>query len=308
MNKYIPLVFGEPKSINSEIISKAWKKSGKIKKKIFVIGNYYLFKKQLKKFKIRINLKKINNFKNLKKENNILYILDVPLNDKFVINCINLAHKLSIDGKVKGFVNAPINKKIFNSRYLGLTEYLSKKNKLKNTEIMMIFNKRFAVVPLTTHINLQDVTKKITKQMIVRKILSLNTSYQKYFKKKPRIAILGLNPHNSEGKIGSIENRIIKPAINYLVKKKTKIVGPFPADTIFFKKKLKYDVIVGMYHDQVLAPFKAISGFNAINITLGLKYLRISPDHGVGEDIIGLNRANSNSLLLSMKYLNKLTK
>ena len=135
----------------------------------------------------------------------------------------------------------------------------------------------------------------------------LTLTYFKLFKKKPRIAILGLNPHNSENKSNSIENKIIKPAIIKLNKLKVNIKGPFPADTAFNKKNAAaYDVIVGMYHDQVLAPFKALYGYDAINITLGLKYLRLSPDHGTAHDIIGLNKASPQSLINTINFLNKI--
>ena len=115
--------------------------------------------------------------------------------------------------------------------------------------------------------------------------------------------MLGLNPHNSENKIGSIENTILKPSIIKLKKLKIYIEGPLPSDTAFNKQNvINYDVIVGMYHDQVLAPFKALYGFDAINITLGLKYIRLSPDHGTARDIIGLNKANPQSLINAINF------
>ena len=114
---------------------------------------------------------------------------------------------------------------------------------------------------------------------------------------------MGLNPHNSENKIKSIESRIVKPAVVKLKKLKINIKGPFPADTAFSKHNIiAYDVIVGMYHDQVLGPFKALYGYDAINLTLGLKYLRISPDHGVGQDIVGLNKASPQSLISAINF------
>ena len=132
--------------------------------------------------------------------------------------------------------------------------------------------------------------------------------YYKYFQKKPRIALLGLNPHNSEFKKNSEEIKIIIPAINKL-RKKIKIYGPFPSDTIFFKDNLKkFDVIVGMYHDQVLTPFKTLFEFDAVNITLGLPYIRISPDHGVAEDKKKLNISNPKSLDRCIDIISKLKK
>jgi 4-hydroxy-L-threonine phosphate dehydrogenase PdxA len=177
----------------------------------------------------------------------------------------------------------------------------------KNKEVMMIHNKKLSVVPLTTHIEIKNVTSKITFNLIKSKIITLNKFYFKIFNKKPKIAILGLNPHNSENRDNSIENKIIKPALIKLRKIKIDIKGPFPADTAFNKQKTNaYDVIVGMYHDQVLAPFKALYGYDAINITLGLKYLRLSPDHGTAQDIIGLDKASPESLEGAINFLNRI--
>ena len=142
----------------------------------------------------------------------------------------------------------------------------------------------------------------------MRKILTLSKNYPKYFKKDPRIAVLGLNPHNFENKKDSEEIRIIKPIIKNL-KKKIRISGPYPSDTIFLKDNLKkFDIIIGMYHDQVLAPFKALFGFDAINITLGLPYIRMSPDHGVAKDKIRLNISNPQSLNRCIEIISKMIK
>ena len=118
---------------------------------------------------------------------------------------------------------------------------------------------------------------------------------------------MGLNPHNDEYRLSSEEHRIIIPSIKMLKKKGLKISGPYPADTIFSKKKkYNFDVIVGMYHDQVLAPFKAMFKYNAINITLGLDYLRVSPDHGVAEDMIKKNKADPTSLIKCINFISRI--
>ena len=317
MSKLIAIIAGEPNSINSEIIAKAWKKKRKLKN-IFIIGNYSILNKQFLKLGIKIPLVKIKSlqdFRNVDK----LFILDVPLKFKSEFNisssetkmhifkCFDIAHNFALKKKIKGFINAPIDKKIFNNRYLGVTEYLSEKNMRKNKEVMLIHNKKLSVVPLTTHIEIKDVTKRVTFNSIITKVITLNNFYLKMFNQKPKIAILGLNPHNSENRNNSFENRIIKPALIKLKKIKINIKGPFPADTAFNKQKIKaYDIIVGMYHDQVLAPFKALYGYDAINITLGLKYLRLSPDHGTAQDIIGLNKGNPESLVGAINFLNKI--
>jgi 4-hydroxythreonine-4-phosphate dehydrogenase len=317
MKKLVAIIAGEPNSINSEIIAKSWKKNGKLKN-IFIIGNYSVLKKQFTKIGFKLPLVKIYDIKEIKR-NKKLYILDVPLKFKsifgvnladarnHIFKSFDIAHNLATNKKILGFINAPINKKIFNNKHLGVTEYLSKKNKSKNKEVMLIHNKKLSVVPLTTHIQIKHVANKITLNLIKTKIITLNKFYLKLFNRKPKIAILGLNPHNSENKIGAIENKIIEPAISKLKRLKINIYGPFPADTAFNKQNIiDYDVIVGMYHDQVLAPFKALFDYDAINITLGLKYLRLSPDHGTAKDIVGLNKANPQSLINAINFFNKI--
>jgi len=317
MKNLFCIVAGEPNSINSEIISKAWKKFKK-KKNFFVIGNYQLLKQQLNRLKYTIPISKIDDIKEIKKSTT-LNILNIPLKFKspfkindiisrnYILKSLDVAHNLASRKKIKGFINAPINKAIFNRKFLGVTEYLAKKNRTNKKEVMMIYNKRLAVVPLTTHLEIKNVTNKINTKLITSKVLTLNASYFKLFKEKPRIAILGLNPHNSENRRDSIENKTILPAVKKLCKLGVDIKGPFPADTIFNnQKKINFNVIVGMYHDQVLAAFKALYGYDAINITLGLNYLRISPDHGVAQDIIGSNKANPQSLITAINFLNKI--
>jgi len=317
MSQLIAIVSGEPNSINSEIIGKTWKLL-KIKKNLFIIGNYFLLKKQLNKINFKIRISKINSINEIKNKD-ILYVLDVPLkfkspfkislteSRKYVIKSLDIAHILAVKKKIKGFINAPINKKIFNNKYLGVTEYLAFKNNVKGKELMIIYNKRLSVVPLTTHLEIKNVTKKIKINLIKNKVLVLRKYYNNIFKKEPRIAILGLNPHNSENRKNSVEKQFIKPSVKILKKLKVNILGPFPADTAFsVQKRIDFDVIVGMYHDQVLAPFKALYNYDAINITLGLKYLRVSPDHGTALDIVGLNKANPQSMLSAVHFLKKI--
>ena len=317
MKKIIAIIAGEPKSINVEIIAKSWIKRKNKKVNLFFIENFLLLKKQLKKNKFNIPIKKVTSIKDLIFRN-YLNILEIPLKfnhpykidkkeiSKYVLKSINLAHKLALNNEINGFINCPIDKSIvFGSKKIGMTEYLAKKNGLKNSEVMMIYNKNLAVVPITTHIPIKSVSKILNTSLIEKKITSLIKNYIKLFKKKPRIAILGLNPHNDEFRKSSEEIRIILPAIKKLKKKKYKIVGPVSSDMVFVKRN-KYDVIVGMYHDQVLTPFKTIYNFDAINVTLGLKYIRVSPDHGTADNIIGLNKADPSSLIGAIDFFSKI--
>ena len=170
---------------------------------------------------------------------------------------------------------------------------------------MLIYNKKLSTSPLTTHIPLSQVTKKINKSIIMKKVRTIYNFYKKNLRKNPNIAILGLNPHNFTTEKKSDKKNIIFSAIKTIKKSKIKVMGPISPDTSFMlSKKFKFDVILGMYHDQVLTPFKSLFKYDAINITLGLPYIRISPDHGVAEDIVGKRIANPNSLIESIKFFN----
>ena len=178
-----------------------------------------------------------------------------------------------------------------------------KKTGAKNP-VMLIYNNKLSVSPLTTHIPLSKVSQKINKKLIISKIKRINYFYKNVIKKKPVFAITGLNPHCESFGIENKEKKEIIPAIRYLKKNKINIKGPYASDTIFLKENIrKFDVIFGMYHDQVLAPMKTLYGFNAINITLGLPFLRISPDHGPNIQMLGKNKSDPSSLIESIRFL-----
>ncbi len=311
------IVLGEPNSINSEILAK----SNAFKSNAIIVGNYKLLKSQLQILKIKRKLRKIKKPEDVKKKDKLLNVLDVPLKFKKAFNvnqkessnyikkCLMIGHKLCLQKKIKGIINCSIDKKnLFKNKNLGVTEFLAKKNKVLNSEVMVIYNKNLSVAPLTTHIKVKDISKFIKKDFLTKKLVTLNKYYIKYFKKTPRIAVLGLNPHNLELKKNSEELKVIVPVIRRL-KKKIKVSGPYPADTIFLKDNFKkFDVILGMYHDQVLSPFKALYGFDAVNITFGLPYVRMSPDHGIAKDKIKLNISNPLSLNRCINIINRLIK
>ena len=319
--KKIILFSGDPNSINTEILFKSWKKISKsLKKKIYLISNYNLILDQSKKLNFSFKISKAKNI-NDKKNEFSLKILDVNLNyknpfdvnfkdsSKFVNKSLDLAHKLSLDKNVLGLINCPIDKKLLLKKNIGVTELLSKKcNVRNNSEVMLIRNKKFAVSPITTHINIKNVSKNLKSKIIISKILTIHKFYRKFFKKIPKIGILGLNPHNAEMQINSEEKKIIIPSIRILKKRGINLIGPLVSDTLFIEDFKKFDVIVGMYHDQVLTPFKTIFKFDAINITLGLKYLRVSPDHGVAKKLIFKNKANPKSLIECINFINKFGK
>ena len=315
IKKKILVLSGDPNSINSEIIFKSWKNlSLDAKNQIYLISNFKMLKEQFKILKYSIQLIEVKNIDEEVYANKLKVIsVDVKYKDPFKVSKKNsslfikksfqIAHKIALSKKVVGIINCPLDKKLLNNKK-GVTEYLASKCNVKdNSDTMLIKNKDFAVSPITTHISLKTVAKKININLIIKKIKIIDSWYKKYAKKRPIIGILGLNPHNSELRKGSEEVKFIIPAINKLKKEGLKITGPLVPDTVFINNYKNFDVIAGMYHDQVLTPFKTIYKFDAINLTLGLKYLRLSPDHGVAKGIIKKNIANAKSLLRCLEFL-----
>ena len=311
---------GEPNSIFFEIFFKSIKFNN-YKSPIIIFGSKKLIMAQMKKlgFKFDINLI-ANDFKNFKILNNKkINIINVeysfkktfePISkksNKYIENSFNAALLYLKKNKLTKFINGPISKKYFlNGKSLGITEYLAKKVKIKNDFAMLIFNKKLSVSPLTTHLALKHVNKNISQKKICNHVKLISKFYEKNFMKKPKIAITGLNPHCESNFKNSEEDQYIRPAIRTLIKKNYKVKGPFAADTIFMKRQSKnYDVIIGMYHDQVLTPIKSLFGFNAINITLGLPFTRISPDHGPNYSMLGKNLSDPKSLIEALKFLDK---
>ena len=169
---------------------------------------------------------------------------------------------------------------------------------------MLIYNKKLSVVPITTHLPIKLVSKQLSKMGIINKIELVYYFYKNYLKKTPNIAVTGLNPHCESIHKFNEDLKILKPSISYLKNKKLKVSGPFSADTIFLKNnRKKFDIIVGMYHDQVLTPMKTLNEYDAINITVGLPFIRVSPDHGPNEKMLGKNKSNPLSLVNAITFL-----
>ena len=315
---YIILVAGEPNSIFLEIFIKTINEV-KVKKPLILIASLKVIQLQMKKLNYKKKIKlissdlKLNNKLDNKSINLININYDVTKgfesisskSNKYIESCFRLAFKIIKTNKIKRFVNGPINKNTFlNKKYLGITEYISKNFKIKKNA-MLIYNKKLSVCPLTTHLPLKLVSRKISKKLIIEKVELINQFYKK-INIKPKIAVLGLNPHCESVSKFNEDLKIIKPAIKILERKRYNIHGPFPADTMFLKNNRdKFDIILGMYHDQVLTPVKTIFEYDAINITLGLPFMRISPDQGPNEKMMGKNTSNPLSLIKAISFLDK---
>ena len=317
--KFDPIIIieGEPKSIFLEIFFKVIN-FNKLKSPILIICSKKRLYFQMKKLKYNFPVNEINNLNLIKDEiaNRKINLINVDYKNniknnkisshskKYIEKCFQIAIKLLKKKISNKFINGPISKKYFlRGKELGITEYLSKKMGVKNFA-MLIFNHKISVCPITTHIPIRNISKSLDRNQLYSKIDLINNFYKKFIKKKPKIALTGLNPHcESFDKINE-EKNILIPSVKRLKSNGIKIEGPISADTVFMQNvRKKYDVIVGLYHDQVLTPMKALYGFDAINITLGLPFIRISPDHGPNEKMIGKNLSNPLSLKKAIEFL-----
>ena len=323
-NKNILIIAGEPYSIFSEIFFKTLKKKQiqNMKNPIILIGSKEILFKQMIRLNYNFKIKEIffKDINKIKINNKKINILNVNFNFKkifdkissksnnYINNCCDLAIKIVKEKGARILINGPIDKKFFlKKKYPGMTEYFAAKVKKTNQEVMLIYNENLAVSPLTTHLPLKKIFKKISKERIIFQVKKINEFYKKYLRKKPNIALTGLNPHCETLDKFSEEEKIPNPAVKKLKQNNIKISGPFPADTIFLKKNyMQYDVIVGMYHDQVLAPLKSLYGFDAINITIGLPFIRITVDHGPNNKMIGKNLSSSKSLIEAINFAKNL--
>ena len=274
-NKPIIIINGEPNSIFVEIFFKALN-AKKYKSPIILISSIELIKFYIKKFKFKkkIKLIKVNNILESNLDNNSINLININFKfDKkfekiskksniFIEESFNTGLTILKKGLSNKLINGPISKKTFlKKNYPGITEYIAKNTRTKKFA-MLIYNRELSVCPLTTHVPIKKISKLITRNNIYEKIKLIHNFYVKYRKIKPKIGILGLNPHCESIDSFNEDEKIIKPVVNELKMIGCKISGPLSTDTIFLREnKKKFDVIVGMYHDQVLTPIKTIYEF-----------------------------------------------
>ncbi|PWA11349.1 4-hydroxythreonine-4-phosphate dehydrogenase PdxA [Flavobacterium laiguense] len=218
---------------------------------------------------------------------------------QYAIKSFVAATKALKEGIIDVLVTAPINKYNIQSdtfKFPGHTDYLDQE--LEGDALMLMVQDNLRVGLLTDHIPLNEVASHLTEELIFKKIETVKQSLiQDFSINKPKIAVLGLNPHCGDGGvIGTEDEVILKPALKKLFEKGTLVFGPFAADGFFGSNQYeKYDAIIATYHDQGLIPFKTLSFGNGVNYTAGLNKIRTSPDHGTAYDIAGKNKADYNS-------------
>lgn len=291
-----------------------------LKKKILnyfipvIFGSNELIIYYIKKLNININLFNLNNIYNISYiKDNVINIINI-INNKIIINpgiatyygkkysikSLKISTDYLINNLIDLLITCPINKKLVYSKnkfpFFGHTEYLQ--YMMGNNSLMIMIHEKIKIALVTNHIPLKEISFFITKELIINKLLVLHNSLIKDFSiTKPKIAVLGLNPHSGDdGLIGNEENIKIKPAIKKLSKLGYSIFGPYPADSFFRNYNyIKFDATLAIYHDQGLIPFKIISNYKGTNFTAGLSYIRVSPEHGVAYDIAGKGIANEYS-------------
>jgi 4-hydroxythreonine-4-phosphate dehydrogenase len=320
----VAITMGDPGGIGPEILVKALQKekpSGRLA--YLLIGSRQVFKTLCQKTGLWIPFKIIHSvFPGSLRTGNI-YFLDTPPessgrgtfkigklcreNGWLAFSAIEKAASLARQGIVDAIVTAPVNKtaiRLVDKKFIGHTEFLAGTTKVRRFA-MMFMSPRLNVTLATIHVPLKKVSGLLTKKSILEKILLTDEMLKNGLAiKKPRIAACALNPHGKE--FGGEEAKVIEPAVRAARRKGVNASGPFPADLIFHAAYHgRYDAVIGMYHDQALAPFKLVAFHDGVNVTLGLPYVRTSPDHGTAFDIAYQGKADPSSMLAALRLAKK---
>jgi 4-hydroxythreonine-4-phosphate dehydrogenase len=292
---------GDPAGIGPEVIVKALSDPGISKLAYFqVIGDFFVIDKMRKTLRAQpeISLMDLANVPSV----NFDFGIQKPAFGKAAMEYIDKALSILKNKEADALVTAPINKSSIRSAgfkdFEGHTEYLAQMSG-RSEFAMMFIGKDLKITLCSRHVALKDVAGFITQDMVCRAIRLTHEHLKKYFGvEEPRIAVTGLNPHASDGGLfGDEEERVISPAIKKASAGIKNIFGPFSADAVFYKAlKGEFDAVVAMYHDQALAPFKTLYFNDGVNMTLGLPFIRTSPDHGTAFDIAGKGIADPTSM------------
>ena len=301
MSSLKAITIGDINGIGLELLLKLYKN----KNDFVLFTDIKIFKEYINKNKIRIKTNLINYSKKKSAYNNKLFNIfsyRSSSNEDNTIKSLIYAYKECLKGNYIGIITLPLRKdliiKNIDRKFIGQTEFFQKLDKKKISN-MILFHKKVIITPLTTHISLKSVSKKILKKdFLSNKIISINNTLKNDFNiNNAKIIVSGINPHAGEnGEIG-FEEKKISQIILQLKKNKINVDGPHSADSMLLEKNLKYyDCFVFMYHDQALIPFKYISKFTGVNYTSNLDIIRVSPDHGTAYSLRGSKNVSSISL------------
>ena len=322
----IALTCGEPASVAPEITAKAWLAlRGKANSSFFLIGDADYHAARAAAAGVPIDVVKITKAGDAAKYfQKSLPVLHRPLpahpragvidsrTAHAVISAIDEAVALAGRGEVSALVTNPIQKEALYAagfKHQGHTDYLASLAGGGRHEVMMLVAADLRAIPITIHIPLKDVALLLTEDMIVSQAHVVVQELKKYFSiANPRLAFTGLNPHAGEnGAMGHEEQTVIIPALDRLRSAGITVLGPLAADTAFHAEvRASYDAILCMYHDQALIPVKTLDFHGGVNVTLGLPFIRTSPDHGTALDLAGTGKAQAESLVAAIRLANEM--
>lgn len=325
----LAITIGEPAGIGPELILDCWKNKSQYNLPPFIVlGDPAFFQRRANAMSMDITIKTscvktaANDFLKampvLPLSGNITGNFASPTisDGKLVCEAISTAVNLAMDNKISGIVTAPINKKALYDvgfKHPGHTEYLAdlaeKITNEKHYPVMMLAGPELKAIPVTIHIALSEVPKQLTAELIIKTAeITHHDLINKFGINTPRIAVAGINPHAGEnGSMGKEDIEIVAPAIEALKAKGINAFGPLPADTLFHARaRAQYDVVLCMYHDQALIPAKTLAFDESVNVTLGLPFIRTSPDHGTAYDIAGKGIAKPDSMIAAIKLAEKM--
>jgi 4-hydroxythreonine-4-phosphate dehydrogenase len=323
-SKPLAITMGEPGGIAPDITVKAWLglRSG-FERGFFIIGDFDLLKSRAKLIGEPIEFAAIDR----PEQAPAIFAEALPVlphpaaqisrpghadaaNAKAITGSIERAVTYALAGEVGAMVTNPIHKKLLYSagfRHTGHTDFiaaLARAQGHRAQPVMMLAALGLRTVPLTVHIPLRDVAAALSSAMIQEQTQVVNADLKRYFGiAAPRIAVTGLNPHAGEGgALGEEERSIIAPAIDELRRQGLAVEGPIPADSAFHAEaRAQFDVVICMFHDQALIPVKTIGFHEGVNATLGLPFIRTSPDHGTALSLAGTGKANPTSLISALR-------
>lgn len=307
---------GDPAGIGPDVLLQAWK-GGNIRSDAVVIGDPEFLARRAKTLDLNVSISDFNS-----NDSDKLPVFDIGVrvegvpgkpteNDaRGTIAAIDTAIDMIFAGKTSALVTCPINKDVLYKTgfaHPGHTEYLGELAKRHTGKtsmpVMMLAGPELRTVPVTIHIPLSDVPSVLTSELIEETVRIVNFDMiSKFGIAKPRLVLAGLNPHAGEnGSIGREEIEVVQSAVERLKASGIDAVGPLPADTMFHPAaRERYDAAICMYHDQALIPAKMLGFDDAVNVTLGLPFIRTSPDHGTAYDIAGTGKANPSSFIAAL--------
>jgi len=316
---------GDPAGVGPELIVKLLKNKSFDFSKFIFFGSSKVMDYEFRKYNVRIPIKNFSTIGSVDTSKEFILNFEPKKFDfNFAIgkinpNCGKLAYEAILNaiefanrGLIKAIVTCPINKeslKLASVDLIGHTEILSKKSK-SNDVFMLMVNDELKVILCTIHVPLLKAVLSLDEKLVLKTIIAANKACYNFGIKNPRIGVAGLNPHAGEnGTMGDEEQIFIKPAIQEAINLGLNVSGPISPDIIFsMAREKKFDIVVSLYHDQGLIPFKYFGVGNGVNITIGLPFVRTSPDHGTAFDIAGKNLANPTSAIEAIKLAWNLAK